>query len=171
MLPAASQPVFARRLPSDAEVKALEQRLNYNFNNTWGLKLALVHPSYGELNNARLTWLGDAVLGAAVSDLLYQALPDATIAGLHDHRMAIVRRKACAAAARKLGLDRLLVVGKGYEGAEPTMAMLAGERCRRHCFEAVWGAIYEDAGFQLGPMKKVYAALFPLGLLPPAQLA
>lgn len=53
MLPAASQPVFARRLPSDAEVKALEQRLNYNFNNTWGLKLALVHPSYGELNNAR----------------------------------------------------------------------------------------------------------------------
>lgn len=72
------------------------------------------------------------MLGAAVSDLLYQALPDATIAGLHDHRMAIVRRKACAAAARKLGLDRLLVVGKGYEGAEPTMAMLAGERCRRH---------------------------------------
>lgn len=29
-------------------------------------------------------------------------------------------------------------------------------------FEAVWGALYEDAGFQLAPVKETYARLFPV---------
>lgn len=41
---------------------------------------------------------------------------------------ARVRQEACAAGAMHLGLDELLVVGKGYEGQAPTTHMLAGER-------------------------------------------
>jgi hypothetical protein len=43
----------ARRLPTDGELAELEGRLNHTFNNKWLLKTALIHPSYGELNNAR----------------------------------------------------------------------------------------------------------------------
>ena len=67
------------------------------------------------------------MLGAIVSDLLYRALPEATTETLHGRRMALVRREACAAAAQKLRLDRLLAVGRGHEGQVPTMHMLAGE--------------------------------------------
>ena len=150
---------------------------------------ALIHPSYGEWNMGRLTWIGDAVLGAPrrssrcvppaalcacccrrtaaspasradrpltalhtahctalhrtahctlhtarctagmmVSDQLYRCLPpDSTTEQLHDRRKALVRREACAKAAAGLGLPNIMVVGKGYEGKEPTLHMLAGK--------------------------------------------
>lgn len=170
----------------------------------------------------RLTWLGDAVLGAAVSDLLYRSLPsNATTGQLHDARAARVRREACAVAAKRLGLAPLLVVGKGYEGQEPTPAMLAGAaadqlhfsaqavgsilscwhesswqriariNCKwlvmhghaagllsrstntipsactlppspQECFEAVWGAVYEDSGYSLHQVRQTYNQLFPV---------
>ena len=80
------------------------------------------------------------MLGATVSDLLDQALPEGTTEALHGRRMALVRREACAVAAQKLKLDQLLVVGRGYEGQVPTMHMLAGEA------EALQGTVAGDAG-------------------------
>ena len=122
---------------------------------------ALIHPSFGEWNMARLTWIGDAVLGAwcrscascaavaqrhlatalhltaptagmMVSDQLFRCLPpDSTTEALHDRRKALVRREACAKAAAGLGLDEAMVVGRGYEGKQPTMHMLAGKARRK----------------------------------------
>ncbi len=40
--------------------------------------------------------------------------------------MALVRREACAVFAAKLGIDKLLVVGPGYEEDVPTVHMVAG---------------------------------------------
>jgi hypothetical protein len=74
--------VLARRLPSDAEIAGLESVLGYTFKEKWNVRLALIHPSFGELNNARcglgaplltghastspwLCWLCGAVSGAA----------------------------------------------------------------------------------------------------------
>lgn len=119
----------ARRLPTDQELGQLEAAIGYNFTNPWLLRQALVHPSYGEFNNARsgytlkapaqlclagpprpprgwatgapltspvqrsaaslctcdsgvsmcrMSWLGDAVMGAIVSDLLVQTRPFAS---------------------------------------------------------------------------------------------
>ena len=62
-----------------------------------------------------------------MSDLLFQALQEATTEELHRRRMALVRREACAVAAQKLKLDQLLGVGRGYEGQVPTVHMLAGQ--------------------------------------------
>ena len=69
------------------------------------------------------------MLGVTVSELLYRALSEATTETLHNRRMGLVRREACAAAAQKLKLDQLLMVGRGYEGQVPTQHMLAGEAC------------------------------------------
>lgn len=56
-----------------------------------------------------------------------QALPpSATTADLHNARMAHVSRASCAVHARSLNLQHMLVLGKGYEGTEPTPHMLAG---------------------------------------------
>ena len=43
----------ARRLPTDQELRGLEARLGVNFTDPWLLRQALVHPSFGEFNNAR----------------------------------------------------------------------------------------------------------------------
>ncbi|KAL4421411.1 hypothetical protein ABPG75_010702 [Micractinium tetrahymenae] len=153
------------RLPSDADLSKLEEAVGYTFKDKWVLCQALIHPSFGVLNNLRLTWLGDAVLGAAVSDLLFAALPEAPVGTLHDCRMALVRCEACAAGARRLGLQDLMVVGRGYEGEAPTPRMLA------EGYEAVWGAIYVDSGFSLAQVKKTYAAVFPLEALQAAEPA
>lgn len=91
----------------------------------------------------RLTWLGDAALGAAVSELLYRRLPsNATTAQLHFARVARVSREACATAAGRLGLASLMVVGKSFEGSQPSPAMLAGAatcRCMPACGHGATG--------------------------------
>ena len=43
----------ARRMPPDAELAGLEAVLQYNFTSKWLLREALIHPSFGEWNNAR----------------------------------------------------------------------------------------------------------------------
>lgn len=43
----------ARRLPTDSELFSLQGKLGYNFTDVWLLRQALIHPSFGQLNNAR----------------------------------------------------------------------------------------------------------------------
>lgn len=55
-LPTAAAPLAAGTLavlPSDADMQNLEATLGYQFLNKWLLREALIHPSYGEFNNAR----------------------------------------------------------------------------------------------------------------------
>lgn len=62
----------------------------------------------------RLTWLGDAVLGATVSDLLFAALPDAPVSTLHDCRK-VRTSKACRG---------LLLSGLPLHSPQPKQPML-----------------------------------------------
>lgn len=94
---------------------------------TLQLRCTLHHSLAGEFNNHRLAWLGDAVMTAVVSELVFRALPEpADTEALHEWRKAAVGRGACAGFAAALGLDQLLVVGAGYDGQEPSLHMLAG---------------------------------------------
>lgn len=54
----AERPVAARRLPSAQEIASLENQLGYKFTDTFTLTQALLHPSFGELNNARCEQAG-----------------------------------------------------------------------------------------------------------------
>lgn len=98
-------------------------------------------------------------MGATVSELVYQALPEsAATEQLHEARKLAVGHEACAAFVRELRLDELLAVGPGYEGAEPTCHMLA------EAFEAIWGALYVDAGFKLELVRGAYARCCPINV-------
>ncbi|KAL3150341.1 hypothetical protein ABBQ32_000185 [Trebouxia sp. C0010 RCD-2024] len=61
-------------LPNAEALKHIQLDLGYTFNNTELLRLALVHPSVGQINNARLAWLGDAVLEMLVSHNVYKQM-------------------------------------------------------------------------------------------------
>ena len=56
----------------------------------------------------RLEFLGDSILGLLVARELFERFPDAAEGRLSRLRSAIVSRRSCAAAAREIGLDRML---------------------------------------------------------------
>ena len=111
------------------------------------LSRALTHRSYayehgGLPTNERLEFLGDAVLGLAVTDALYRAHPDLAEGQLAKLRASVVNTRALAGVARELGLGRWLRLGRGEEttGGRDKNSILADTT------EALLGAVYLDRG-------------------------
>lgn len=111
------------------------------------LELAMAHRSWcaendGAPSNERLEFLGDAVLGWVVADLLVRRHPTATEGQLTDVRKALVNAEALADMAREIGLGRWIRLGAGERdaGGHDKTSILAD------ALEAVIGALYLDAG-------------------------
>ena len=110
---------------------------------------AFVHSSFYNENpervsghNERLEFYGDAVIGVAVSRLLYERYPDEDEGFLTARRAALVNREALAQMALELGLDRLLRLGRGETdaGGATRPSLLAAS------FEALAGALSLSEG-------------------------
>ena len=113
------------------------------------LELSLTHRSYCAENantesNERLEFLGDAVLGLAVTDHIYVNYPDLAEGELAKLRASVVNTAALADRAIELGLGGILRLGKGEDssGGREKESILADG------FEAVIGAIHQDAGWE-----------------------
>ncbi len=113
------------------------------------LARALTHRSYayehgGLPTNERLEFLGDAVLGLAVTDALYRAHPDLPEGQLAKMRASVVSTRALASVARELGLGAWLKLGRGEDvtGGRDKSSILADTT------EAVLGAVYVDRGVE-----------------------
>jgi ribonuclease-3 len=111
------------------------------------LERALTHRSYayehgGLPTNERLEFLGDAVLGLVVTDVLYRRHPDLPEGALAKLRASVVNTRALADVARTLGLGRWLRLGRGEEvtGGRDKSSILADTT------EALIGAVYVDRG-------------------------
>lgn len=115
-----------------------------------------MHPSVGQINNARLAWLGDAVLEMLVSHNVYEQLPCDQPGHLNKVRQSLVDTAACAQDADKLNLRQYMVIGKSFkpDAQHPTPHMVAD------LFEAVLGAVYVDAGYSLMAAQTVYNSHF-----------
>ncbi len=126
----------------------IEEKLGYKFKNPQLLSMALAHSSYAnELSiesNERLEFLGDAVLGCVVSRFLYDNYPESSEGVLSKMKGAIVSRTYIARFARELGMDKIIMLGKGEEqtGGRERDSNLGGT------FEALLGAVYLDGGFK-----------------------
>lgn len=146
--------------PSNGARPGLEQTLGYKFAKPELLQLALTHRSHpyeartdpseiaaNETKNApgtdneQLEFVGDAVLGLAVTELLYSRFPDRSEGELTRMRASLVSRQRMAALGAELGLDEHLLVGRSAEqnGARRKPALMA------NAAEAVMAAIYLDA--------------------------
>ncbi|NBV28369.1 ribonuclease III [bacterium] len=120
----------------------LEEKFSYIFKDKNLLKQALTHRSFGAQHNERLEFLGDAFLNAAMASWLYVKLSDQTEGVLTRSRAALVKKESLVKYATDLQLQDFLIVGTG-ELTRPTPAVLAD------AFEALCGALFLDAGFEL----------------------
>ena len=130
-------------------IDKLQKKLGHYFSTPTLLEQALIHRSFAAVNNERLEFLGDAVLELSVSQALYLKFPAAEEGQLTRLRAALVRKEALAARARELGLGDFLVMGQGENksGGRDRDSILAD------AFEAVTGAIYLDAGFEVACLR------------------
>jgi ribonuclease-3 len=142
------------------DTKDLSRRLGYEFARPEILSEAFRHASYvnemgdPELrDNERLEFLGDAVLGLAVSHLLMNVFSDAREGNLSKLRASVVNERMLSEVARELELGAYLVLGKGEElsGGREKSSILADT------FEALLGAVYQDGGFE--PAKEIVGRL------------
>jgi ribonuclease-3 len=111
------------------------------------LELALTHRSYAYENgglphNERLEFLGDSILGQAVTVMLYTENPTLDEGELAKRRASLVSSVALAEVARAIGLGQYIRLGRGEEmtGGNNKSSILADT------VEAVIGAVYLDCG-------------------------
>jgi len=121
----------------------LKKSLAYTFADENLLRQALTHRSVNGPNNERLEFLGDAVLQVIVSDVVFEQKPDASEGQLSRLRSSVVRDVALADVALGLGLGEHLILGSGEKksGGHRRDSILADT------LEAIFGAVYLDAGF------------------------
>lgn len=131
----------------------IEEVLKYSFENKKLLTQALTHKSFaaerGCVNhNERMEFLGDSVLGLAVSHYVYEADENCMEGDLAKLKSKLVSRSFLAKWADDIKLGDYIYLGQGENAA--------GGRKRKsilsNAMEAIIGAIYLDGGF--GPVKK-----------------
>jgi ribonuclease-3 len=126
---------------------SVEDRIGYRFRDRNLLIRALTHisavPADKALTYQRLEFLGDRVLGLAVSDMLYRIFPKAAEGELSRRLAELVRRESCAEVAAAWGVGDHVRLGEGEiaAGARRNAAILA-DVC-----EAVVGAVFIDGGY------------------------
>ncbi|WP_166998265.1 ribonuclease III [Microbacterium fandaimingii] len=111
------------------------------------LELALTHRSYayehgGSPHNERLEFLGDSVLGLAITTALYRDNPTLSEGDLAQMRAAVVSTVALAEVATTIGLGQYILLGNGevLTGGREKSSILADT------MEALFGAVYLDKG-------------------------
>ena len=128
---------------STARLHALQERLQHTFTNPALLAQALTHRSFSSEHYERLEFLGDSVLGLAISDLLYARLSNLPEGDLSRVRANLVRQETLHQLAIAMGLPELLRLGEGEmrSGGQKRPSILADT------LEAIIGAVYLDAGY------------------------
>jgi ribonuclease-3 len=130
----------------DSKISECEEALGYRFRGRPLLELALTHASVARTrieSNERLEFLGDAILGAIICEILYHRFPDSPEGELTRIKSSLVSRTTCAVVANQLGLSRFLILGKGLLTHQHIpSSILAG------VFESVVAAVYLDGGPQ-----------------------
>ncbi|MBE6911786.1 MAG: ribonuclease III [Ruminococcaceae bacterium] len=133
----------------DEKLISLQKRIGYTFKNANLLERAMTHSSYanenradGVLDNERLEFLGDSVLGMNTALHLFKKYPDEPEGELTKMRSSLVCTGSLAERAKAINLGEMLRLGHGEEsgGGRNRASILAD------AFEALIGAIYLDSG-------------------------
>ena len=137
-------------MPS-GELDEVQARLHYRFRNERLLVEALTHKSYlnearrfGEGDNERLEFLGDAVLNLVVSAYLVEAFPEADEGELSKLRSRLVSEETLCGVARRIDLGGAIRLGRGEtltQGRNKPSIMADG-------LEALLAAVFVDGGLE-----------------------
>lgn len=128
-----------------AHARIFAQRSGFVFQDPSLFVQAVTHASAREMglqHNERLEFLGDAILGMVVCEFLYRKFPDLQEGDLSQFKSILVSAKYLTRVARRLGLEDLVLRGKGMTARRLPVSILAD------AVEAVIAAIYLDAGLE-----------------------
>jgi ribonuclease-3 len=133
------------------EFEALQQAIDYRFRDRGLLEHAMTHTSRanedvsgGVADNESMEFLGDALLGFVIADLLFRDFPDYDEGQKSKTKAAVVSTTTLARQAERLNLGDHLLLGRGEEktGGRRKQALLADG------YEALIAAIYLDGGIE-----------------------
>jgi len=136
------------------KLAAFQKAAGFKFKKLDLLNLSLIHrsvsnelsPNIGgnKINNERLEFLGDSILGAVCATLLFKLFNEKSEGELAKIKAVVVSEEILSAIALKLGVDKMLLLGKGEEktGGRAKKAILAD------AMEALIGALYLDSGYK-----------------------
>lgn len=128
---------------------SIEEILGHHFNNKKLLEEALTHPGCAQTrgdvpyNYQRMEFLGDAVLGVVVAEMVFTLYPQDNEGSLAKRHAALVRGEALAEIARSLGLASHISMPSGTDSAARDNASNLEDVC-----EALIGALYLDGGME-----------------------
>ena len=126
------------------DIRQLEEKIGYRFNDISILKTAVTHSSYikehdrSTKSNERLEFLGDAFFDAIIGEKLFRMFPQKEEGYLSMTRATLVCEKSLAEKAKQLGLGEYILLGNGEEhnGGRNRESILADT------MEAIMGAVY-----------------------------
>ena len=133
------------------EFEPLQRTIGYRFRDRGLLEHALTHTSRanedvsgGVRDNESMEFLGDALLGFVIADMLFRDFPEFDEGEKSKTKASLVSTTALARQAERLGLGDHLLLGRGEEktGGRRKQALLADG------YEALIAAIYLDGGIE-----------------------
>ncbi|MCA8917868.1 MAG: ribonuclease III [Planctomycetes bacterium] len=136
---------------SKSDIERLEKAcelLGYKFKDYTPLRHALTHSSAKSAkhpSNERMEFLGDAVLGLIISEMLFRLYPDFPEGELTRVKSVAVSRAVLADRIREMGFAELMYLGKGVRrdgGTRLPTSILA------NLYEALLCAVYEEGGLE-----------------------
>ena len=118
------------------------KKLGLKFNQPQLFTQALTHRSVGAMNNERLEFLGDAVLGFVIAQVLYEKFPAASEGELSRLRASLVNQGSLAELARYYNIGDYLQLGSG----ELKSGGFRRDSILSDALEAIMGALVKDQG-------------------------
>ena len=127
----------------NSTIQKLEKLLKIKINNKALLLEALTHKSAEQkINNEKLEFLGDRVIGLILSKKLYDLYPNETEGALDKKFAKLVNRNTCAAIAWSNGFNFFIKMGNSKKNINKNDLKILSDVC-----ESIIGAIYIDRGF------------------------
>ncbi len=155
-------------------VRALTRALGHDFGDPSLLERALTHPSVGEgaahdavgrpiLDNQRLEFFGDRVLGLLVAERLMRDYPQANEGEMSARLHGLVDKAACARVGEAAGVGPALRMspGESKQGGRRRDGILAD------AVEAILAAVYFDGGIEAA--RSVFERLWKAELANPSS--
>ncbi len=135
-----------RAAGQNGEIQKCQEAIGYLFRREGLLRKALTHSSVKDEkhpSNERLEFLGDAILGMAISEYLFSLLPGNDEGDLTKIKSVVVSGEALARLGFELGIDKHLLIGKGLRmKGELPRSLIA------NAVEAIIAAVYLDRGME-----------------------
>ncbi len=125
-------------------LKNFEKKINITFNDFNILKQSLTHKSKSSsVNNEKLEFLGDRVLGLVLAKTLLRIYPNDS-EGIIDKKFAnLVNKKTCTKIAKKLSLNNFIFLGETFDGKKEVPDKIISD-----ALEALIGGILIDRGME-----------------------